>query len=491
MTTTVAKAKDVKETKAVAVESTAKPFKSTPIVKAVVKEALAQLDVKDAPAVVEPGMKLVGNNGFITQVPDDTTDTKGKRPAKVTEIVAEVVVVEEAPTDRQIRNAERVLSAAGRDHETLVSEAIAKATAMVNGGGTLFIDGKLQTPLDVKIDMSHGHFVISPQESFYVPYHVSQTTKDKEFTFYRVGEIGTGTIYALDKDSSAELTSGHSTHYYHERSKSKNAMVVLINSHSKNDHFLGESSLVNMSSTGNVYNTTTLINDKKLGHFGLFRFDYQAEEKTEDQKIQRGTVKNCFFKRATIRNSTLSAGTYIEAGINDSFVESSGHCTVIRSELSSSGIRGARVNVTDSRLEKVNVNTEGRCTISHFRASGEYINSPSIHITNKFDCLKLETPIGHLTMVRSDRTTFDLGSSPYNTKRFEMNVEREELEKFVSSHISYSEEHTSSVFSESLVAHLVDSIVSRIGVIQMMSAAERLVQDVAPVYTRYEDVYSA
>lgn len=476
MTTTVAKTKEVKELKNDVVEALKEAV--VPVLKAGPKEAAA--------SVVLP---VIERTAITELLLADEPVIKSKRSTKAPEAETETAVTEEQPTDRQIRNAERVLSAAGRDHESLVSEAIAKATAMVNGGGTLFVDGKLQTPLDIKVDISHGHFEITPQERFYLPFHMGSLTKDKEFTFYRVGEIGTGTIYVLDKESSVELSSGN-TSYYHRPNTCK-ALVVLVNSHSKNDQFLGENSLINVNSSGNVFNNTSVNNDEKARNAKLLCFNFNLDEPTPNPKVQRGSVKNGYYKRSTVINSNLGAGTFIESTINSSSIDSTGHCTLLRTDINDVIIRGSRIHINDSRIDKATINTEGRCAVAHFRASGEYISATSIYITNKFDFLKMETPVGSMSLIRTDRTTFDLGNGPYNSKRFEMNVDREELEKFVGAQISYSEEVIGSVFSNSMVAHLVDSVISRIGVIQMMSAAERLMQDVAPNYTRYEDVYSA
>lgn len=477
MTTTVAKAKEVKETKTAIVEAVKKAV--VPALKAAPKEVAAPVE-----------LPVIERTTITELLLADEPVIKSKRSAKAADADTETPVTDEQPTDRQIRNAERVLSAAGRDHESLVSEAIAKATAMVNGGGTLFVDGKLQTPLDIKIDISHGHFEITPQERFYLPFHMGSLTKDKEFTFYRVGEIGTGTIYVLDKESSVELSSGN-TSYYHRPNTAK-ALVVLINSHSKNDQFLGESSLINTNSTGNVFNNTSVTNGEKSRPNNLFNFNFNLDEPAPvNPKIQRGSVKNGYYKRSTIIDSNLTAGTFIESTVKGSSIDSTGHCTLLRTDMNDAIIRGSRIHINDSRIDKTTINTEGRCAIAHFRVSGEYISATSVYIANKFDYLKMETPVGSMSLIRTDRTTFDLGNGSYNAKRFEMNVDREELEKFVGSQVSYSEEVIGSVFATSMVAHLVDSVISRIGVIQMMSAAERLMQDVAPNYSRYEDVYSA
>lgn len=403
---------------------------------------------------------------------------------------------EPAPTDRQIKNAERVLRAAGRDSETVAAEIVARTLENKQETGILSIDGVVQTPLLTGVTVTRNRLNTENSDyGLYIPYVMGETAKDKVFSVYRIEIDKAEVIYALDNESTVELSSDASMRRPFSRHRAMGVgSLILINSVSKHDTIMGESSLLNAATSNCLLNSSVLcrIDDPKPAANNL---PWGGCDSLNEFSENRMVVKNSQFKRATIENSDITPGTYIDTYVRDSRVESTGHVTLLRTDIYKSRVDAPRVLLRDVNAISCTFSSETELTIEASRFSNIYTTSGSIHIPNKFCFLELDTPWGKLNFIRATRNEFSLGAGHYRQERFKLDVTREEILEFVKSQAgfgSWSGDKTpSTLISDSIAEYLADSVMSRLTVINLLDSARQLVNDISGNRALYEDPYSA
>lgn len=464
------KAKDVVKDKVVSTPVINKDSSTTAVepIKATkdVAEKLAELTAN--PKLVDDTLKI-GDGAMVTYIP--------------------LASAEEPPTERQIKNAERVLRAAGRDTDTAVAVAVARVLDGGKGGGTVTIDGVAQTPIATDVVVS-GSYINIPEHgiSTYVPYRFSGKC-DGKFSLYRVKADGGDVTYILDENSCVEIQNAQSQRRpFTRRATAANGVLVLINSYSKNDVILGENYLVNMDSSNNLFNTSSVsdIHDEKSNNKPLY-LPWGEEETTG-----RRTIANCLFKLSTISNSSLTAGTYVSCCINDSQVESSGHTIFNQCDLQTSSVRGSRAHMKGMTLDRSTLSSEGAVHCGAGRLTSVYINAPSIYLSNKMGYLSVETPTEKMDMVRATETEFVVFGHWGGQQRIAIDATREEIEVLACDvHLGrgYMQSNKLSdvkrdAITQSIIDYMVDSIESRFKVVRLMDAAQRLAGN-----TGFADMY--
>jgi hypothetical protein len=406
-------------------------------------------------------------------------------------------VAEEVPTDRQIRNAEKVLKAAGLDPEAKISEAVANALQSVQATGTFMFEGVLQEPIatGLKVDYNRIRNSLLPK-AFYLPHQVSQLYADKVFSLYLLKNNGIESYYLLDGNSTVTLGGGETRHNSHAPTNlAIHGTLVLINSSSNEDLPIGESLLVNTESSFNVLNNSVLARTKEVDHRYGYGFNHLSEEPAVPTKDirERMNVKEGQFKRTSVFNSAVSHGVYRDSQIHDTQVSGSGYVTVTGSQLFDANVRGTRITVKDVHLNKSGVIAEGELLVKHTRFNGVHISAPSVYVPNKFSYLELDTPQHKLYFVRSTRRDFDLGTQQHSMERMRLDTPDEDIQKFIAMQLSMDPEgfHTQpTLLTRSIASYLTDSITSRLKVVRLLDEARQLVREVGDRTRPWDDIYA-
>jgi hypothetical protein len=411
--------------------------------------------------------------------------------------VFEHVVVEEAPTDRQIKNAERVLKAAGRDPDSLISEAVADAVMRVQAQGTFMYEGVLQDPIETGLKVDYNRIRSQHLETpFYLPHPISQLYTDKVFSLYRLRAGDVEAYYLLDSNSTVSVGGGDARLDYHRRQNVPNrGVLVLINSSSNDDIVLGESTLINTESAYNLLNNAVLACTKEHDPNYPRGFGHMSDEPTPVSKEvkERFNVRECLFKRTSVFNSSISKGEYRDSQVHDSQISSAGYVQVGTCQIFDCHIRGTRVTLKGNHLTKCGVNSEGELLLKYSRFTGAHIKANSIYIPNKFCYLEIDTPQHKMYMVRATRRDFDLGVNLHNMERLRLDAPKEEIEKVVACQLSLDPEgfYTQPTsLSRSVASYLTDSITSRLKVVRLLDEAKQLVREVGDRTRPWDDIYA-
>lgn len=455
----------------------------------------------------EPGeskLKLVTHDGEGKLVPYDPKDPDmqslpwNEPMPKANQEVATLpgYVSDDLPTDRQIKNAERVLKMAGLDPESKISEAVAQALQNTQANGTFINEGVLQEPIETGLRIMNTRINSDYLEyGFNIPYKLVGEYEDKTFSLYRLITSENELYFIMDNNSTVNISGGDTRpNGYRHRQVAQRGVLLLINSSSNDDVVLGESTLVNTESAFNVLNGTTLVRHKEPrgGYPRIFRQSEDANLFVRQTK-ERFNVSECRFKRASIWNSEIAKGEYAEVQILDSAIRSAGFAHVAWSQIEDSTIKGSRITTHMANLKESTVQCEGEVALRHYRASHVHIGAKAVYIPNKFCFLEVDTPQHKLYFVRVSRNEFELGSNPNHLKRFSLNASAEELRMHIITQLAVDEEgfpiNTTSLIA-SVGQYLTDVVVSRLKVVRLLDEAQALVEEVAPTQGHYHDMYS-
>lgn len=415
----------------------------------------------------------------------------------MTPAVAELIEGEMPPSDRQIRNAEKVLKAAGLDPEAKIGLAVAQALEKTQANGTFMVEGVLQEPIEVGLTVQFNRIQSSElKRDFYLPHPINQMYSDKVFSLYRQRTGEFEAYYLLDGNSTVTLNGGDARPgYYRPRNLTAGGVLILINSSSNDDIVLGDSSLINTESAYNVLNNTMLARTKDPINGPRFPFDHWEENlpvKKQEVK-ERFNVRETQFKQVQCIDSELSRGVYRSSSFNNSHVRGSGHVTVERSNLYETEVTGTRITIESSHLTKSYVASEAELLVKHVRFNGSHVRSKSIFIPNKFCYLELDTPQNKMFFVRSSRREFDLGNNMHSMERFKLDAPSEDIRRQVAIQLSMDPEgfHTrATLITRSVANYIADSILSRLRVIRLLDEAKQLVEEVGERRHDYDDIYS-
>lgn len=404
---------------------------------------------------------------------------------------------DELPTERQIRNAEKIMKAAGLDVDSMISEAVTNALEKTQATGTFFNEGVLQDPIETGLKMEFGRITSGHlKNAFYVPHQIETMYRDKVFSLYSHQGNGAEVFYLLDGNSTVTLGGGETRLAFHRPTNAlSRGALVLINSSSTDDMVLGDSLLVNTESAHNLLNNSVLARTKEspVGAYpGFSQYLLPAPASTEDIK-ERLNIKECQLKRSSVFDSFLTKGLYRDAQIHDSHVKGSGYVTVETSSLMETEISGTRIVIKGANLNRCNVSADGELLLKYSRFSGTRIRASSIYIPNKFNYLELDTPQHKLYFVRSTPREFDMGTQQYSMERLRLDVGEEEIRKLVAAGLSVDQEGLparQTMLTRSVAGYLTDSIRSRLRVIRLLDDAKQLVREVGSSTRPWDDMYA-
>lgn len=296
----------------------------------------------------------------------------------------------------------------------------------------------------------------------------------------------------------------------------ENNVVLLLNSSSVNDHFRGMTMLENVTSKNNSYRNSTLgVGDNNPGFSYMHQeapaeayrytgfYGYEQDDRYipgTDQYVENNVVpmvvENSHFVGATIRNSLISSGTYVDVRLDN--VEVTISNTVKHPHTSLKGVHsfnarliGKYIRAHSGEINHTIIESEGNIVLGNFRLLNENIFGKGVELSNKFNYATIELPNGPLSFLRINATEFVLGGGYRYCKQevipvgADYQTVREQATKIVKTTLPYQhrEEDLSpnDTITNSLIKFVTDSIWSRLKIVRLIDGAVRLEETVNPV----------
>lgn len=350
----------------------------------------------------------------------------------------------------------------------------------VNGDGTFTVDGKLLTPIQTGIKAMGASVSTKVGDLFIQASLPWQYGKDRllfdelEFALYEVPDQGSSTYYFLDKQSSVNL-SGHTGRRFPWRHRpSSTGILVLVNATSKNDTVIKENVLFNVISENNVLNDTSLV--QTFSSQDRDQYSFQLHSPPDSLQYRESE-----FRTVTATNAKLPAGTYLHCNISRTTVESQGGVRFTDAHCDGSHISANNVNLRNVTVQNCQLRAEGSLAIKGGYFAQENISAGNVYITDKFSLLKVTVPHGDVQFVRSSGTEFNLSLSYITGVTLPLTADREEILKAVVG-LTHGYRHSEKQPKgyDIIIDHVVDMVVSRLKVVNMLVDAKQLLNEVSP-----------
>lgn len=380
--------------------------------------------------------------------------------------------------------------------EAKVNAAVASALAKTQLQGTFMVGGVLQDPIKTGIGLWNGRLgeidITGSPPGATLPQYLDKSVFGKTFSLYLYKDHESEVYYYLDADSTVSIGGGDPKTGYYRHRTTKNGVLVLINSSSTDDIVIGESVLANTDSSYSVLNQSTIAKTKNPADPWEL-VPVEGKDGNDHVVKTRLAIRECEFKRCLMLDSTFPSGRYIETHLTQSSVDSSGYTHVLNTTLQKSTVRGSRVTLEGNRIYDSNIHSDGEVTIKNCVFKATHVRGKSLFIPNKFNYLELDTPLHKLYLVRSSPKEFDVGFTSHGMERFRLNDGDRQLERFIFRMANVDPEGSpqrSTIISDSISQYMLDSIRSRLTVINTLDAAEQLVLDTNLYQRPWDDIYS-
>lgn len=326
---------------------------------------------------------------------------------------------------------------------------------------------------------------------------------DTAISEYYVVVDGITLTYYLDDKSSVvmELNKlGHGDDYdcYVSRRSSMPAEVVLINSSSENNLFLGENQLHNVDVKNSVMNVSVIRAQRE---YQGYRYGSRQSLKpwgTTDKefKFKRHRHERLRLRRSQIADSQVPEGFYSKVTVTGSTLVSDRYLRVVEGYLDHAEIKGSTVFLERVNAVEASVHCEGHVTLRNLSLNGEHISQRALNMQNKFNFLKVDLPTDTLHMGRTSATEADIYIFTGTPKRILLTDDREAIEKVVTEVISgraYRWEEIAPApdnnpLAQSIIKYAVDAVMSRLEMIRILDSATEIVRTVEGRFDRWDDV---
>lgn len=410
---------------------------------------------------------------------------KGKAPAKpVKEVEPSVGLI--LPADANVSG----------DLLGGVIEAALKAPKVKLG--TLTIGGVLLTPTKENIKITHNSSLDEIKDTGRLPWGVVGNSVGKSFNYYEVASSdGTPARYLICEDSAVEMRLVDNSPYpRHSNTTSKN-LLVLVNSKSIGDAFIGVNSLINVETKNCFFNSSDIkstIDDKnRSNNLPWYRHPVVGQLFNETRRVYEGLN----LKKCSVVNTGLSKGTYIGLSAYDSEIHANEWVTAKNVEINNSNVRGSNVWLKSVSFYEMKIDAERNVTIASGRYNRETLRDKQIYLQNRFDYLKITSLQGEIGFTRSNENEFELGLGYYNSKTFNLDVERTKIEEHVRKLVAdvvptFGGENTTpktDPVSQSIIDYTTDTICSRLNVINMMRSVKNLAGFMNQDFDEFDDVH--
>lgn len=329
------------------------------------------------------------------------------------------------------------------------------------------------------------------------------------FSLYKVVVEGRKLSILIDNKSKFVIQDENTENgFYHGRydfrlgdSRATPGSVTMRNSDARNTIYMGNNILENVSLDDCILNSARIVATReRQGHIyddpgvdtSRFRPKEEQTEYAFDERT-RHRYKGVKVRKGTLEDSEVPEGYYFNTSIIRSSLVSNKWVRV-----SDSRIVGSRIEAGTITIEKGTITGSSflaQISFMHgsFVSHRERLSVSSAHLPNKFALARISMPDQDLTLVRISEKEFELAlytSGP----RIHLDASREAVAEAVvelMSTTNYREDNNSpNVLTESIAKYVVDSIVSRLEVVNTIDAVMRMAQDISRNYPDGEDLFA-
>lgn len=341
--------------------------------------------------------------------------------------------------------------------------------------------------------------------TFYFPWP-TERFKDMRFNIYELDVKGRKLFLAMDSQSKLVIEAQPAHHHFVPGNGNlvPSAIVVMINSSSHNDFFVGESSLINVDSKNNVVNNSHLEATKKEqgNNWRIFLDEIGDKDRFVAGETQRHVYEGCRFKRSRIENSSLADGYYMETQISNAEIKSNGRIDVRGGRVSRSRIVGSDVYLDNASVNASTIDCSGAVRVNRISLNTEHFRTTGLNLNNKFAYATITAPhYSDLRLVRVSLNEFELGDGIQRTtlnikdgpgkisEKIETLFNRMKGRQSDDGDRGRFDREAPDTFTRSILRYIMDSVLSRLRVIEMIDSAQSTLESVSTPSNRY-DPYS-
>jgi len=349
-------------------------------------------------------------------------------------------------------------------------ELAALKTPWVMVKGVLIEPSQTDIPESYRIQTNSG-------QTFWLHTTPTLTTPatPRTFSHFLVEIDGFVVQFLLDDKSSVDIQSfdiGRAGFGANVRPSQGSNQVVLINSDSTHDTFLGDVMLENQSTRGCVFSQSTVSSRPRYT-------DHKAPWLDRDSG-HRQKLKWSHISRSTVYNSVLVDSLYLrDCAIDNSNIKTTETFRADTCTIKDSTIKGNVADLKFANLERTYIPSTGSVLIVNTRMTDESLGERPVYIPNKFSTLKVDLPFDHLFMRRESVKKVVLGTGYHKPVELDVDATLEETDAAVRAVLRGSSYHNpldpdmKDPVVSNLIHYVVQSLRSRLRVVKMLDSTVR------------------
>lgn len=346
--------------------------------------------------------------------------------------------------------------------------------------------GEPLKPVATDVHLRYGE-IIFEGKSIRVHHSGHAHNNDIPMNAYRFQLLGRDTLAFLDKDSFLEISAkGDNTPFDTDtrRFNSGEHAIILVNSTSLDDNFIGVSYLEHIESVNNLFNNSSVR--AATNHQGRREPVWDPDEYDSLRKIERFKVgdkrhryRDCQFKKTTVTDSILLPGGYRNSVISNVTLASARRVTVDHASLSNCRVEASEIELWRTSISKCRLHADTKVIVRSIQLNKENFYFSALYLPNKFSYM--EVPVVNrapLKLVRVSPQEVEVG---FNSNRM-LKIKISEVDdwsltdkvtELLKKNGQLGKEHAEATneFTDSLVRYVMDSLRSRIRVIGLIDAA--------------------
>lgn len=304
--------------------------------------------------------------------------------------------------------------------------------------------------------------------------------------------------FALDANSRVNITDNGDAYLRRGAPHEPGNSVLLINSSCVNDTFIGQSCLINVESSGNTLNNTTLRTEKDPDASRRYAWDESKGMTTFiPGKSRRLRYQDSRFKQVHAADCELDPGDYSRSQLADTNIRAArGRIEVRHADLRKCDIQGVRISLKSVNLTKVDISTEGKLRMDSQTMHDATLNFSAIFMPDKFAYTKI--PLvdrqNELQLMRTSRHEFELKIN-YLSDKFNAGDSDQVVRRKIGTLLNeynaknYASTGEANGLQQSLMDYLVDSVMSRTRLISTIDSAVNVAKEVNHSTEQYDSFY--
>jgi hypothetical protein len=396
-----------------------------------------------------------------------TNGTKAKQVMTIEQAVDKIK--SELPTVANEWNLDKFGSSFAPKYHTK-EELAALKTPWVMVKGVLIEPSQTGIPESYRMQTNSG-------QTFWL-HRAPELTKDaapRTFAHFLVEVDGLVVQFLLDDKSSVEIQSfdiGRGGYFGNIRPSQASNQVVLINSDSTHDTFLGDVMLENQSTRSCVFSQSSISSRPRYT-------DHKAPW-LDSNTGSRQKLKWSHVSRSTVYNSTLVDSLYLrDCAIDNSNIKTTETFRADTCTIKDSTIKGNVAELKFANLERTYIPSTGSVLIVNTRMLDESLGERPVYIPNKFSTLKIDLPYDHLFMRRESVKKVVLGTGYHKPVELDVDATLEETDAAVRAVLRGSSYHNpldpdmKDPVVANLIHYVVQSLRSRLRVVKMLDSTVR------------------